>query len=404
LTVFRYSLSNRTPPGTVADYRRLARRALPDMIWAYIDYGAEDQATLRANRAAFGRYALRSRILTGAQPSSLATTVAGQRVSLPVVLAPTGLAGLSHWTGERGIAAGAEAAGTLSIVSTSSTYSFEEVAAAARRDHFFQLYPCADDSGLENLTRQLMERADQVGFPAMFVTADVQALGNRESERKRGMGNPPLLTPRRVASAAIRPRWWYQFARHQRMSARNIVDRGGAKAAVASVAQHTRMINPELSWDHLAWMREQWAGRLFVKGVLDPDDAQRAVDLGADGVVVSNHGGRQLDGAVATLDALPAIVGRVGDRAEVILDGGVRRGSDVVKALCLGASSVAIGRPYLYGLAAAGPRGVTAVIEIFRAEILRTLTLMGVADLSELDPSWLLPAGRPLPDRGHPAG
>jgi L-lactate dehydrogenase (cytochrome)/(S)-mandelate dehydrogenase len=272
------------------------------------------------------------------------------------------------------------------------------VAASTERDHFFQLYPWVDDlSGRHDLTHTLMKRAQNAGYAGMFVTVDVPVLGNRESERKRGMGNPPVITPARVLNAAVRPQWWVNMLRHQRISARNLVDAGGARAAVSSLRTQYRMMRPELNWDDFAWMREHWDGPLFIKGVLDADDAERAVNLGADGVVVSNHGGRQLNFAVAALDALPAIASRVGDRAQVLIDGGIRRGSDVVKALCLGADAVCIGRPYLYGMAAAGPAGAERIIDIFRTEITRCLTLMGVASLADLDETWLLPADQAVP-------
>jgi len=254
------------------------------------------------------------------------------------------------------------------------------------------------NTGARALTQSFIDRAGRAGYKALFLTVDVPVHGNRESDRRQGMGAPPVLTPARIASAAIRPRWWYRFLRHQRMSARNLVDEGGARAAVRSVQAQYRYMRPELDWSDFEWIREQWSGPLYIKGVLDARDAVRAVDLGADGVVVSNHGGRQLDGAPASLDALPPIVAAVGDRADVLLDSGIRRGSDVVKALCLGAKAVCIGRPYLYGLAARGPQGVAHVLQIFREEISRTMTLMGVGRLSDLDPSWLCPAGQVLDD------
>ncbi|WP_220186927.1 alpha-hydroxy acid oxidase [Pseudonocardia pini] len=390
MTAFRYRLRSPTGPLTVEDYRVLARKRVPDMVWAWIDYGAEDLETMRANRAAYSRYALRREVLTGNEPRDLSVTVGGHELSIPVLMAPTGIVGLTHWTGELGVAQAAERAETLSILSTSSSYSFEEVAAGTRRDHFFQLYPWADRTTRgHDLTLSLMKRAQDSGYQAMVVTVDVPVLGNREFERRRGMGIPPVLTPARVLSGALRPRWGAGFLRHRRVSARNLVESVGARAAVASLTTQYTMIRPELDWDDFAWMRDHWTGPLFIKGVLSADDAARAVDLGATGVVVSNHGGRQLDGDVATLDALPAVADRVGDRAEVLLDGGIRRGSDVVKALCLGADAVCIGRPYLYGLAAAGPAGAHHVLEILREEITRCLTLMGVGSLRDLDRSWL---------------
>jgi L-lactate dehydrogenase (cytochrome)/(S)-mandelate dehydrogenase len=363
------------------------------MVWAYVDGGAEDLTTLRANREAFERWCLRSHVLTGKEATDLGVEVAGVPLSLPVLLAPTGITGISHWTGELGAAQAAERTGTRAILSTAASYSIEEVAGGTQQDHFFQLYPWADaTTGARALTESFIDRAKRAGFAALFVTVDVPIHGNREGERKRGMGTPPILTPSRIASAAIRPKWWYGFFRHQRMSARNLVDEGGVKAAVRSVRAQYRWMRPELDWTDFAWMREQWSGPLFIKGVLDADDAARAVDLGAEGIVVSNHGGRQLNGAVASLDALPAIARRVNGQAEILLDGGIRRGSDIVKALCLGAKAVCVGRPYVYGLAARGPGGVEHVLRILREEMSRAMTLMGVDRLEDLDRSWLLPA------------
>jgi L-lactate dehydrogenase (cytochrome) len=388
---FTYQWVSRPGPLTVDDYRRRARRAVPGMVWAFVDGGAEDLRTLHANRAAFGRWALNSRVLTGNDASDLSVEVAGVPLSLPVLLAPTGVAGISHWTGDVGASQAAEGAGTRAILSTASSYSIEEVGAATTEDHFFQLYPWADEAtGARALTASFIDRAKRAGFRALFVTVDVPVLGNREDERRRGMGAPPVLTPARIVDAAIRPRWWYRFLRHQRMGARNLVDEGGAEAAVRSVRAQYRFMRPELDWTDFEWIRDQWSGPLYMKGVLDARDALRAVDLGATGVVVSNHGGRQLDGAVASLDALPAIAAAVKGRAEVLLDGGVRRGTDVVKAICLGATAVCIGRPYLYGLAARGPEGVSHVLQIFREEMARAMTLMGVARVADLDETWLL--------------
>jgi len=367
------------------------------MVWAFIDSGAEDLVTLTANRAAFSRYMLRAKVLTGQEAKDLSVQVGGESISLPVLLAPTGLVGLSHWTGELGAAQAAERAGTLSIVSTSGSYSFDEVASGTENDHFFQLYPWAEvGTGRHDLTLSLIERAQRSGYKTMFLTVDVPVLGNRELERKRGMGIPPTITPMRALNAALRPKWTAALLKHRRISIRNLFDTGGAGAAVASIETQYRMMRPELGWNDFAWIRENWEGRIYIKGVLDADDAERAVRMGADGVVVSNHGGRQLEGAVATLDALPPIAERVGDRAEVLLDGGVRRGSDVVKALCLGATAVCIGRPYLYGMCVAGPDGAEHVIDILREEISRTMTLMGVGSIRELDASLLIPANTPL--------
>ncbi len=388
MTTFRYQLRGSTrAPRDVDDYRRLARRAVPDMVWAYIDGGADDMRTVAANRAAFDRWTLRQRVLTG-HPTrdDLRVTVADENLELPVILAPTGLTGLTHWQGELGAARGAEAVGTRMVLSSAATYSLEELGAGTAADHWFQLYPWRD----HELMGSLMKRAARAGMRTMFVTVDVPIQGNRLRELRGGMATPPVLTPWRVLDAAVRPRWWYGLFRHQRVSVRNLVDEGGLANAVRSVGRQAGLIRVDLAWSDIEWMREQWSGHLFVKGILDPEDAVLALDAGADGVVVSNHGGRQLDGAMASLDALPAIAAAVGGRGEVLFDGGIRRGSDVVKALCLGADAVCIGRPFLYGLAVGGSRGVSDVLRILRVEIARTLTLMGARDLAELDRSWVL--------------
>ena len=395
MSAIQFQLTSGAGPLTVEDYRKLARRAVPDMVWAYVDGGAEDLVTLRANRDAFSQWSLQPRVLTGKEGTDLATKVAGVSLSMPVMLAPTGMTGLAHWSGERAAAQAAERSGTRAIISTAASYTPEEIAAATEQNHFFQLYPWANAAtGARALTESFLKRAHSTGYEALFVTVDVQARANREAEQRLGMGTPPTLTPARIANAALKPRWWFNFLRHQRISARMLVDERGARAAVESAEMQMRLNRPELDWDDFAWMRETWKRPLYIKGVLSADDAAKAVDLGADGVVVSNHGGRQLDCAPASLDALPAIVDRVGARVPVILDGGIRRGSDVVKALCLGASAVAIGRPYVYGLAARGGEGVEHVLEILRSEISRTLTLIGAAGVHELDRSFLVPAGR----------
>jgi len=312
--------------------------------------------------------------------------VAGEALDLPVLLSPTGLTGMTHWGGEAAVARGAERAGTRMVLSSAATYSVEEVAAVATEHHWFQLYPWRD----RELMGSLMSRAARAGVETLVVTVDVPAHGGRELELRHGMSTPPVLTPARVLDAAVRPRWWYGFFRYRRVTVRHLDDEMGVGAAVRSVRRQAGLIRVDLGWDDVAWMRDQWRGRMFVKGVLDPEDAVRALDVGADGVVVSNHGGRQLDGAPASLDVLPAVAAAVAGRGEVLMDGGIRRGSDVIKALCLGARAVCIGRPFLYGLAARGEAGVVDVLRILRSELTRTMTLMGVHKLGDLDPSWLI--------------
>lgn len=384
---FQYRIRTTTPLVSVEDYRQAARRALPSMVWAYLDGGAEDERTLRSNREAFANWSLRQRVLAGHKDADLSVTIDGETLALPVVLSPTGLTGLAHWSGELAAARAAESAGTRLTLSTASSYSIEEVADGTEHNHWFQLYPWGDRSiPGSSFMDSMLDRAKDAGYRTLVVTADVPVQGNRTGERRTGMGHPPILTPRRIADAAIRPAWWYGLLRHKRMTMRNITHTPGAKGAVQSVAIQSRQIRPDLTWKDVAALRDRWDGAFVVKGLLDPADAVRAVDeVGATGVVVSNHGGRQLNGAMASLDALPDIAEAVGDRATVLIDGGIRSGSDVVTALALGADAVMIGRPYIYGLAVAGQRGVKAVLDILANEIRQTLILMGVAGVAELE-------------------
>ena len=252
-----------------------------------------------------------------------------------------------------------------------------------------------------------MDRAAAAGYTALFVTVDVPVRGQREGELTSGFSTPWTLTPQRLLNMASRPQWFHAALRRRRLAAIHYVqDRdisameklrgkmdGAASDAFASAENQARLMQGDLDWNDLAWMRDRWPGRLYVKGVLDPEDAARAVDqVGVEGVVVSNHGGRQLDRALASIEALEPIVARIGDRSEVYLDGGIRRGTDVITALCLGARGVFIGRPYLYGLAAGGQRGVSAILEIFRSEMERAMILMGCPDVALLDRSWVVPA------------
>jgi len=383
---FQYRLRTKQPLVCVEDYRRAALRALPKMVWAYLDGGAEDERTLHANRDAFANWILRQRVLAGNAAADTSVTLDGERLALPVVLAPTGLAGLAHWSGDLGAARAAERAGTRLILSTASSYSIEEVSAGTEADHWFQLYPWGDRAVPgSSFMDSMLDRARDCGYRTAVVTVDVPVQGNRIGERRTGMGHPPILTPRRIADAAIRPRWWYGLLRYRRMTMRSITDVRGAAGAVESVAIHSRQIRPDISWADVASLRDRWDGPFYLKGILDPADAVRAVDeIGATGVVVSNHGGRQLNAASASLDALPAVADAVGDRATVLLDGGIRCGTDVVTALALGADAVLIGRPLLYGLAVAGGDGVGAVLDILANEIRQTLLLMGVAAARDL--------------------
>jgi L-lactate dehydrogenase (cytochrome)/(S)-mandelate dehydrogenase len=399
VAVFTYRLRRPQRLLSVEDYRRAASRRVPRMVWEFVDGGADDLATVRENRTAFSRWALRVKSMTGHTERELRTTVAGVELALPVLLAPTGTLGISRWTADVAAARAAEAAGTRLVLSTASSWSIEEVASATRADHFFQLYPGGEQTG------PLMQRAWRAGYRALFVTVDVPVIGNREGERRYGyarqgstMGSrSAVLTPLGAADVLRHPRWLYDLYRHRRGSMRNLVAATGVEAAFESIEiLHREIERARFSWDDLAWIRDQWPGPVYVKGLLDGDDAERAVALGCEGIVVSNHGGRQLDHAQASLDVLPEVVAAVGGRAEILLDGGIRRGTDVVKALALGARAVLIGRPQIYGLIVDGERGVRSVLEILREELDRALHLMGARSVHDLDPSWLSPAGAAL--------
>lgn len=397
---YEYRFSSKPPLVSVEDYRRCARRRLPNMVWTFLENGADDEVTLERNHRDFRRWRLRQRALAGLTATDLSVHVGGQRLDLPVALSPTGLSGLFHWHGEAGAARAAERCGTRHVMSTYASYSIEEVAAGTQRSHWFQLYPWAD----EEFMGTMLDRARRADFGALFVTVDVPVIGNREGERRVGMGVRPVLTPRRLLDGAIHPRWSFDYLRHQRFVPRNLAEGGGARAAVRALrGQAARARTPSadprglrrsdlVSWRTLAWLREKWAGPLYVKGITEPEDADRCVELGCDGVVVSNHGGRQLDTVVSSIGALPVVADAISGRAEVLIDGGIRRGTDVVKALCLGATACMIGRPCLYGLSVGGEDGVMDILSILRTEIETTLNLMGCPAVTALDRSWIEPA------------
>jgi isopentenyl diphosphate isomerase/L-lactate dehydrogenase-like FMN-dependent dehydrogenase len=393
MAAFRFRLRSEVPPISVADWRARARRRLPDMAWSYIEGGADDHVTLAENTASFRKHRLRMRSLTGTAAPKLACMIAGTEVSMPIALAPVGATGLAHWTGDIAAARAAEGAGTRAVLSTAASYLLEEVAQATEQNHWFQLYPI----GGRQRILELMERARGAGYSALFVTVDIPTLGNREGERKWHFQLPWTVTPARALHLACHARWVYQALRYKRMAAVHFLETAQAQAAESAIAAAANssarlasQIQADLCWNDLQWMRDAWPGRFYVKGILDPDDAAQAIDaIGADGVVVSNHGGRQLDRSLASIDALPAIAQRIGTRAEVYLDGGVRRGTDVITAICLGAQGVFVGRPFVYGLAAAGQAGVLAVLDLLRDELSRGLTLMGCPSIQHLSNEWL---------------
>ena len=372
----------------IEDLRRVAKRRLPRVVFDYIDGGAEAELTLRANWRAFEDVTFRPRCAVATSMCDLRTTVLGTSLSMPLILAPVGSSRLFYPRGEE---VAARAAGTAGIVYTLSTLSgcaLEDVAAASKGPLWYQLYLI----GGRDCTLSAIERARAAGFSALVVTIDTPVAGLRERDLRNGVKELlshkfGLMLPF-VSQFLLKPRWLASFlADGGLMKFSNVVIPGKGPMPYADVA--TALEQAMVSWHDLGWIREAWKGRIVIKGVHTGEDARRAMDVGADALVVSNHGGRQLDGVAPTLRVLPEVLASVGDRIEILLDGGIRRGSDIVKALCLGARAVLIGRAYAYGLGAAGGAGVARSIEILRTDLVRTLKLLGCASLAELDRSFV---------------
>jgi len=372
----------------IEDLRTLARRRLPKAVFDYVDGGAEDEITLRQNRRAFEALTFRPHQAVSVAPCDLRTRVLGLDLSFPALLAPVGYSRLMHPAGEVAASRAAGAAGTAYILSTISGYRLEDVKAASRGPVWYQLYLL----GGREAGEAAIERARVAGFSALVITIDTPVGGMRERDSRNGIkellgGNLPAKIPF-LPQVLARPRWLASFLLDGGISKLpNVVIPGSGPMPLIDVT--VALARSVVTWKDLSWIRKIWPGPIVVKGVLTGEDARRAVDEGAAAVVVSNHGGRQLDYAPATLKALPEIVAAVNGRAEVLMDGGIRRGSDIIKAICLGARTVLIGRAYAYGLAAAGEAGVARAVEILRADVERTLTLLGCASIAALDRSYV---------------
>lgn len=364
---------------TIDDVRVAAHRVLPRGVFDYIDGAAEDEVTMRANTAAFAAVRFRPRVLRDVRQVDGSTAILGEPSRLPLALSPTGFTRMMHPAGELPVARAAAAAGIPYTLSTMGTTSLEAIATTPLEARWFQLYVWRD----RGLTRDLVQRAQAAGYRALFVTVDTPVPGMRERDARNGFTIPPALSPRVLLDIARRPRWWAGFVRSEPITFANVsADRKQDPAGIMEYV--SRQFDPSVTWSDLAELRSLWRGQLVIKGILHPADAARAVDIGADGIVVSNHGGRQLDRAQATLQVLPEIRAAVGDRLEVLLDSGVRRGADIAAAVALGADACMIGRPYLYGLAAAGQAGVSHVITLLDQQFRRALQLLGLASVKEL--------------------
>jgi L-lactate dehydrogenase (cytochrome) len=374
-------------PLTIEDLRVLAQRRVPRMFYDYADSGAWTEGTYRANEEDFAKFKLRQRVAVDMTNRTLASTMIGQPVAMPVALAPTGLTGMQHADGEILAARAAAKAGVPFTLSTMSICSIEDVARHTGAPFWFQLYVMKDRGFIE----RLIDRAKAAHCSALVLTLDLQILGQRHKDIRNGLSAPPKPTLRNILNLLTKPRWCLGMLDTPRRSFGNIVGHAKGVGDLSSLSSWTaEQFDPALSWDDVAWIKERWGGKLILKGILDPEDAELAVRSGADALIVSNHGGRQLDGALSSIAALPSIVDAVGGRMEVLMDGGIRSGQDVLKAIALGARGVFIGRAFLYGLGAMGEDGVTRCLDIIRKELDITMALCGKRDILDVDKSILV--------------
>ena len=365
----------------IADLRDLAERRVPRAFFDYADSGSYAEETLRANRADLEKVKLRQRVLIDVDKRDLSTTIVGQKVSLPLALAPIGLCGMQHGDGEILAARAANEAGIPFCLSTMSICSIEDVAEATVKRFCFQLYVILDRSFIKDL----IGRAKNAKCSALVLTVDLQILGQRHRDIKNGLTVPPEIRIKNIFDIATKPRWALSILRGRRKTFGNLAGHVRGMENVTSLSQWTAsQFDPTLSWKDVEWVRKLWPGKLILKGILDPDDARRAAKTGADAIIVSNHGGRQLDGTSSSISMLPKIADAVGSQIEIMFDGGVRTGPDILRALALGAKSCMIGRAYVWGLGAGGQEGVAKAIDILRKELDVNMALCGVRNVRDI--------------------
>ena len=371
----------------VDDLRKQMERRVPRMFYDYCESGSWTESTFNANETDLQDIKFRQRVAIDVSERSTAMTMLGEGVPMPVALAPTGLTGMQHADGEILAAQAAESFGVPFTLSTMSICSIEDVAENTTKPFWFQLYVMRD----RKFIRNLVERAKAANCSALMITLDLQIMGQRHKDVRNGLSAPPKPTLKNMINLATKPSWCLGMLGTRRREFRNIVGHVEGVEDMSSLANWTAsQFDPSLSWDDVREIRKQWGGKIIIKGILDVEDARQAVNAGADAVVVSNHGGRQLDGAPSSIAALPAIVDAIGDKCEVWMDGGIRTGQDVLRAVALGAKGTLIGRAFLYGLGAGGRAGVTKVLEILHKELDLTMALCGRSNLSEVDESILI--------------
>ena len=374
----------------IEDLRQLARRKVPRAFFDYADSGSYNEETLRANRAYLEAITLRQRVLVDVSERSLATTIVGQKVSAPIILAPVGLTGMQHGDGEILSAQAANDAGIPYTLSTMSICSVEDVAEATGRPFWFQLYVIRD----RGFSKDILARAVSAKCNALVLTVDLQVIGQRHRDIKNGMTVPPQIRLANIIDVATKPAWAWSILNGKRKTFGNLAGHVKGMDNVNSLAAWIgTQFDPALSWKDVEWIKSIWPGKLILKGILDADDAKTAVKLGADGIVVSNHGGRQLDGAPSSISALPKVVDAVGSDTEVLFDGGIRTGADIMRALALGARACLIGRAYIYGLGAGGKAGVAKAIDILEKELSVAMALTGTNSIADIGGHVLVDGG-----------
>ncbi|GHC87792.1 alpha-hydroxy-acid oxidizing enzyme [Pseudorhodoferax aquiterrae] len=377
---------------TIEDLRVLAEKRVPRMFYDYADSGSWTEGTYRANEADFHKIKLRQRVAVNMEGRTTATTMVGQAAKMPVAIAPVGLTGMQHADGEIHAARAAEKFGIPFTLSTMSICSIEDIAEHTKAPFWFQLYMMRDRDAMA----RMIERTKAARCSALVLTLDLQVIGQRHKDLKNGLTAPPRPTLRNIVNLATKPRWCLGMLGTQRRTFRNLVGHVKGVSDMRSLSAWTNeQFDPRLSWADIEWVKKQWGGKLILKGIMVPEDAQLAVDAGADAIVVSNHGGRQLDGAPSSIEALPAIVDAVGTKTEVWMDGGIRGGQDVLKAWALGARGTMIGRAMAYGLGAMGEAGVTKALQILHKELDVTMAFCGHTNIQNVDRSILLPGTIP---------
>jgi L-lactate dehydrogenase (cytochrome) len=374
----------------IEDLRVLAKKRVPRMFYDYADSGSWTESTYRANESDFGNIKLRQRVAVDIAQRSIRTKMIGQEAAMPVALAPTGLTGMQYADGEILAARAAEKFGVPFTLSTMSICSIEDVAAHTKAPFWFQLYVIKDRGFIE----RLIERARAAKCSALMLTLDLQILGQRHKDIKNGLSAPPKPTLANILNLMTKPRWCMGMLGTRRHGFGNLIGHATGVEDLSSLSAWTaEQFDPRLSWADVEWVRKKWGGKLILKGILDEEDARHAADSGADALIVSNHGGRQLDGAPSSIAALPAIAGAVGDKIEVWMDGGIRSGQDVLKAWALGARGTLIGRSFLYGLGALGEEGVAKCLKIIANELDLTMAFCGIRNIQDVDRGVLLQTG-----------